>query len=196
MSMTDLARAAGLAEPRRYVVDWARVEAELGTRLPADYKEYVYWFGPGNSSDYFVVCVPGVENSNVEFMANLRKEAEDYRSWNAGNQRPPVSVPFFSDPGGRLPFLFTTEGCAVFWITDGDDPDSWKIGSRTRLWDVQRFEGGFTEFLREALWDTVELEAIPAYDDEPPLQFRPNDGLWRGGGGRRLEAYGSFLPTE
>jgi hypothetical protein len=192
MSIPELAREAGLTEPRRYVVDWARVESELGTPLPADYKEYVHWFGPGRFGDYFFVSVPGVENSNIEFMSNLRDEAEAYRYRNGSAELPPVPVPFFPEPGGWLPFLVTTEGCAVFWVTGGDDPDRWTIGSRNALWDLQRFDGGFAEFLRQAVWDTVELEAIPEYDDEPPLVFHPDDGAWRGGAGGRLEAYGRF----
>ncbi|WP_225995002.1 hypothetical protein, partial [Streptomyces arboris] len=46
-----------------------RITLEIGTRLPADYKEYVYWFGPVGFDEYLVVCVPGVENSNTELAA-------------------------------------------------------------------------------------------------------------------------------
>ncbi|MCX4743786.1 SMI1/KNR4 family protein [Streptomyces antibioticus] len=51
-SIEQLARDEGLSAPRRYVVDWERAEATIGTRLPADYKEYVYWFGPGDFDEY------------------------------------------------------------------------------------------------------------------------------------------------
>ncbi|WP_406172727.1 SMI1/KNR4 family protein [Streptomyces sp. NBC_00996] len=112
MSIEQLARDAGLTVPRRYQVDWDRAEAAVGTRLPADFKEHVYWFGPGRFGDYFFVSVPGVENSNIEFVANMRTEGEDYRSWNAGDQRPPATVPLFPGPGGWLPFLVTWDGCA------------------------------------------------------------------------------------
>ncbi|MFE0644246.1 hypothetical protein ACFW2Y_21940 [Streptomyces sp. NPDC058877] len=192
MRVSELARDAGLIEPRRYVVDWARVESELGTGLPSDYKDFVYWFGPGNFSDYFTVSVPGVENSNVDFMSNVRAEWNAYNVRNGVDDLPPVPFQFFPQPGGWLPFLVTVEGCAVFWVTEGDDPDRWTIGSRNRMWRPQFFDGGFSDFLRQAIWDTIELEAIPEYGHEPPLAFRSNDGSWRGGGGTRLEAYGCF----
>ncbi|KAB2588667.1 SMI1/KNR4 family protein, partial [Streptomyces arboris] len=69
MTIEELASAAGMTSARQYLVDWDRVETEIGTRLPADYKEYVYWFGPGGFDEYLVVCVPGVENSNTELAA-------------------------------------------------------------------------------------------------------------------------------
>jgi hypothetical protein len=37
------------------------VDAAVGTRLPADCKEYVYWFVPGGFEDSFFVSLPGVE---------------------------------------------------------------------------------------------------------------------------------------
>ncbi|MTE20541.1 hypothetical protein F0L17_15790 [Streptomyces sp. TRM43335] len=191
MSMERLAAAAGLNGPRRYVVDWQRVEASLGTRLPADYREYVYWFGPGNFQDEFVVCVPGVENSNVELASRLRDERDSGRLWTEVSGDP-VPFPLFPEPAGWLPFAFTLEGGAVYWVTEGEDPDRWTIGARDRMWRPERFDGGFSEFLREAVWDTIELDAVQEYGDEPPLAFRPSDGAWIGGAGARLEPYGSF----
>ncbi|MGJ3560846.1 hypothetical protein ACR6C2_30190 [Streptomyces sp. INA 01156] len=40
--------------------------AAVGTRLSADCKEYVHWFGPGDFAEYLIVCVPGAENSDTE----------------------------------------------------------------------------------------------------------------------------------
>jgi hypothetical protein len=84
------------------------------------------------------------------------------------------------------------EGCAVFWVTEGGDPDRWKVVARTRFWEAEYFEGGFAEFLRAAVWGTVEFEALPEPEHAPPLEFWPDDGSWLGGAGRRLEAYGYF----
>ncbi|GAA3298055.1 hypothetical protein GCM10020295_32690 [Streptomyces cinereospinus] len=37
-------------------MDWDRAEAAVGTRLPTDYKEYVYWFGSGAFDDYLIIA--------------------------------------------------------------------------------------------------------------------------------------------
>jgi hypothetical protein len=102
MTVAEMARDAGLKEPRRYVVDWARVEAAVGTRLPADYKEYVYWFGPGGFEDSFFVSLPGVENSNTDFLSNLQDEEADLRSWNSGD-REVAAIRLFPETGGGCP---------------------------------------------------------------------------------------------
>jgi hypothetical protein len=40
-------------------VDWPAIEADLGTRLPSDYKEIVDLFGAGSFDEYFELAVPG-----------------------------------------------------------------------------------------------------------------------------------------
>ncbi|MCX4862152.1 SMI1/KNR4 family protein [Streptomyces canus] len=190
-SIEGLAQDVGIEAPRRFVVDWQRAESEIGTRLPQEYKDYVYWFGPGGFEDDFFVSVPGVENSNVEFLSNFRDEVEDLRSWNSGD-RTPAPIRLFPEAGGWLPFAVTDEGCAVFWVTEGDDPDRWKVAARTRYWEPEYFDGGFAEFLRAAVWGTAEFGALPEPQHTPPLEFWPDDGSWLGGAGTRLEAYGRF----
>ncbi|MGW7401537.1 SMI1/KNR4 family protein [Streptomyces cyaneofuscatus] len=69
------------------------METEIGTRLPADYKEYVNWFGPGGFDEYLVVCVPGVENSNTELptsRSNGRMNDCARRSTEHGSPRLPT----------------------------------------------------------------------------------------------------------
>lgn len=56
-----LADAVGLVNSRRFSVPWRRVEADIGSELPRDHKEFVEYFGPGNFDDYLWVHVPGVE---------------------------------------------------------------------------------------------------------------------------------------
>lgn len=60
----DIARlAAILRVPAPFVeapseADWARVEAELGTPLPADYREFVGYFGSVRIGTVFVTYSP------------------------------------------------------------------------------------------------------------------------------------------
>ncbi|MFJ3932891.1 SMI1/KNR4 family protein [Streptomyces sp. NPDC090029] len=93
MTIEELASAAGLTAARRYLVDWDRVETQIGTRLPADYKEYVYWFGPGCFDYYLYICVPGVENSNTELAAHLaRRRADERLRAQIDRSAPPVPL--------------------------------------------------------------------------------------------------------
>ncbi|MFC8534762.1 hypothetical protein ACFUJY_12515 [Streptomyces sp. NPDC057249] len=192
MSIEHLARDAGLTAPRRFQVDWDRAEAAVGTRLPADYKEYVYWFGPGGFDDYLIVCVPGVENSNTELAAHLSAAHEGARVRARLTGAAP-RVPLFPEPGGWLPWGFTTGGDGLYWVTSEDAPDSWTVAGRPgRGSDLAFFDGGFAAFLHTFVRDTVEMPFIAETDSEVPIAFEPHDGTWLGGAGTRLEAYGRF----
>ncbi|MBX9396276.1 hypothetical protein K4749_22435 [Streptomyces sp. TRM72054] len=193
MSIEQLARDAGLTVPRRYQVDWDRAEAAVGTRLPADYKQYVYWFGPGSFDEYLIVCVPGVENSNTELAARLDQERRSARTRAELTGQAP-RVPLFPEPGGWLPWGFTTGGDGLYWVTAGDDPDRWTVAGRPgRGADTARFDGGFAAFLRTFVWDTVDMPFIPEAEGGVPVPFEPDTGEWlEGGAGERLAAYGRF----
>lgn len=192
MCIEELARDAGLSAPRRYQVDWDRAEASAGTRLSADYKEYVYWFGPGSFDDYLIVCVPGVENGNTELATRLAKEQADAR---LRAQLAPSSARFelFPEPGGWLPWGFTTGGDGLYWVTSSEGPDHWTIAGRpSRGSDYSLFDGSFSSFLHTFIWDTVEMHFIPEAEGDVPIAFEPQSGEWLGGAGVRLEAYGRF----
>lgn len=194
MTITQLASDAGLTGPRGYTVDWDRAEAAVGTPLPADYKEYVHWFGPGGFDEYLVVCVPGVENSNTELAALLARE-HSHTELRARLGRRPTAPPFplFPEPGGWLPWGFTTGGDVLYWVTSSAGPDDWTIAGRPgRGDDIAHFDGGFAAFLRTFVWDTVEMPFLSETESAVPLAFEPSDGTWLGGAGERLEPYGRF----
>ncbi|MFE1442702.1 hypothetical protein [Streptomyces sp. NPDC058739] len=190
-----LARDAGLTAPRRYHVDWDRAESALGVRLPSDYKEYVYWFGPGGFDEYLIVCVPGVANSNTELAAHLAQERRNARV-RAGVTGSAPRVPLVPEPSGWLPWGFTTGGDGLYWVTAGDDPDRWTIAGRPgRGSDLARFGGGFAAFLHAFIWDTVDMPFIAEAEGDVPVSFDPDAGEWLGGAGQRLEPYGFFASS-
>ncbi|WP_328341388.1 hypothetical protein [Streptomyces violaceus] len=194
VSIEQLARDAGLTAPRRYEVDWARAEAAVGTRLPADYKEYVYWFGPGAFDEFLIICVPGVENSNTELAAHL---AQKHAASRLQTRLFPTSerrVPLFPAPDGWLPWGFTTGSDGLYWVVSGDDPDRWTVAGRPgRGSGLAYFNGGIVEFLRTFVWYTVEMPFIPEAECDLPVPFEPSTGEWlSGGAGEPLEPYGRF----
>ncbi|MFI1422780.1 hypothetical protein ACH4VX_33400 [Streptomyces sp. NPDC020731] len=194
LGIEQLAHDAGLSASRRYLVDWERAEAAIGTRLPADYKEYVHWFGPGGFDEYLIVCVPGVENSNTELAARLAHEHDGARSRKQINPGASPRVPLFPEPGGWLPWGFTTGGDGLYWVTSGGDPDRWTVAGRPgRGSDRAYFDGNFAEFLHAFLWDTVEMPFLPEAECDLPVRFEPDTGKWRtGGAGEPLDACGHF----
>lgn len=99
-------------------------------RLPADYKEYVHWFGPGDFDEYLIICVPGVENSTTELAARLARERNGARLLTQIVPKMRARIPLFPEPGGWLPWGFTTGGDGLYWVTSGDDPDRWTIAGR------------------------------------------------------------------
>lgn len=197
VSIEQLARDAGLTAPRRSQVDWDRAEAAVGTRLPADYREYVHWFGPGDFDEYLIVCVPGVENSNTELAARLAKERHGARVQADIAPRAKPRIPLFPEPGGWLPWGFTTGGDGLYWVTSGADPDRWTIAGRpSRGSDLASFDGGFAAFLHAFVWDTVDMPFIPEAESDVPIPFEPDTGEWlEGGAVVRLEPYGTFAPA-
>ncbi|MFJ8072501.1 hypothetical protein ACIQ7Q_00830 [Streptomyces sp. NPDC096176] len=191
MRIDQLAEAAGLSAPRRYAVDWERAERELGTRLPADYKEYVYWFGPGCFDDYLFVAVPGIENANVELGGLLRNEQVLIASLSELSGTP-VLLPVHPEPSGWLPWGRTSNGDVLYWVVSSEDPDQWKIAGRPgRGLDLGHFDAGFADFIHAFVWDTVDLHFIAETDSEVPITFEPTPGEWRGSG-EQLQPYGRF----
>lgn len=199
VNIEQLATDAGLQEPRRYRVDWERAEAELGTPLPSDYKEYVYWFGPGHIEDFLYIGVPGVENKNGSLLGHagrLRKILDGRRRLQgriAGGFKQPH--PLFPEEGGWLPWGITVDGDFLFWVTSSNIPDEWTIAAASREDEIGKFDGKFTDYLNSYIWDADAMDFFPQENEGEPFQFYPLDGTWQGAG-ERLDPYGYFESHE
>lgn len=191
VTISQLASDAGLEGPRRYKVDWGRAEAELGTSLPSDYKEYVYWFGPGGFEEYLYICIPGVENSVTELGSRLKDEGKISDLRKKINPDSPRPYSLFPEVGGWLPWGFTIDGDALYWVTSPGDPNAWTVAASSRADDLAHFNGGFSQYLYSYIWNTGEMEFFDETDSQIPIPFEASDGKWRGGG-ERLSEYGYF----
>ncbi|MGW4021028.1 hypothetical protein [Streptomyces sp. NPDC005009] len=174
---------------RGCLVGWERAEAAIGTRLPADCKEYVHWFGHGDFDEYLIICVPGVENSNTEPAVRLAHEHDGARPRKRIDPGASPRIPLFPEPGGWLPWGFTPGGDGLYWVTSGAGPDHWTIAGRPGCGsDFGCFDGNFTEFR-----DTVEMPFVPEAGCDLPVPFEPDTGQWRAGGtGECSDAQGRF----
>jgi SMI1-KNR4 cell-wall len=102
---------------------WPGVEAELGTTLPQDYKEFITLYGYGEFNDLFEVMTPFHPDPRDTLVAAYPLYLESY---NDGRDSMPEACPYpmFPERGGLLPMATDSNGNTMFWLTEGE-PDRW-----------------------------------------------------------------------
>jgi hypothetical protein len=147
---------------------WGPVEAELGTRLPQDYKDFVRLFGSGYLFEFMGINVPYSGNPNVRLVSEARAI---YRIFIDDDE---LEQPLWPVPAGLLPFGSTDNGDYLFWKTKGD-PDDWTVAIWSRG-DVafEFLDCGLTDFLAGLATGTNIPQCLP--DDLLPCKtpFRPS----------------------
>ncbi|MET7520321.1 hypothetical protein ABZS88_44680 [Streptomyces sp. NPDC005480] len=113
-------------------VDWPAIEADLGTRLPSDYKEVVDLFGAGSFDEYFELAVPGGPGAS-------RNPWKRYL--------PDVAS------GGLVPWGWSEYELGLMWSTSATDPDEWTVVTQSEGDDEQQFDCGAAEFILRMLTD-------------------------------------------
>lgn len=104
--------------------EWLRVESDVGTQLPTDYKAFVDRYGLGRLSDFIVVFVPMSDNPNADLAVQVERQLGALRELRDAGEPCPYS--FYPEPGGLLPFAATDNGDVLFWLTSGS-PDNWSV---------------------------------------------------------------------
>lgn len=149
--------------------DWQRAETSLGTRLPADYKDFLATYGSGRIDDFLEIANPASRTEHNELIHFWRDQQPvfDYMARGGSALRYDLhpAVP------GLLPLGITDNGDTIFYVTSGD-ADEWKIGVlESRGNDVVVFDGGLTSFLCAAL--RHEVDAFPRNFPRPAPTFVP-----------------------
>jgi len=156
--------------------DWQRVEAELGLRLPADYKAFVGAYGAGIINDH-IRCVNPAYPEDSPFVDPLRLEV--YGGWAEAGETP---HPIYPAPGGLLPWGTTGNGDSYFWVTEpADEPDRWPIAIFDRG-DPSHWlshPGPMTRLLVEALEQSFALPGSMRLSLPP--EFTPFGSMGWGG---------------
>ena len=152
---------------------WDVIEADLGTPLPQDYKDFARLYGSGYFMEFLGVDIPNTQNPNtrLEWQAQLVRDGMlvvDERD------RP---LPIWPDPGGLLAFGATDDGDTLFWLTEGE-PDDWRVV----VWDrgFGRFETldcDLTDFLAGLATGDVLPREFPDYLGSCAHLFQPNSPL-------------------
>jgi hypothetical protein len=111
--------------------DWPAIEADLGTRLPSDYKEIVDLFGAGSFDEYVELAVPGGPGVGRN-------------PWERCG--PDLAA------GGLLSWGWS-EYELLMWQTGAADPDEWTVVALSEFDDDKRFDCGAGEFILRMLTD-------------------------------------------
>ncbi|WP_327137418.1 SMI1/KNR4 family protein [Streptomyces sp. NBC_01340] len=148
--MDLLLRATG-REARDAAQPWAEIEAELGTKLTADYKQLCQAFGVGEFSQVVsVLCSDETGVADLLRMWRFLLEGDDPSD---GAFAPyPIHAP--GTTGGLIPWGTSAAGDMFFWqVTDGA-VDTWPGLAKMKdseYW--HRYEMTATEFLYRILTD-------------------------------------------
>jgi hypothetical protein len=173
MSVADLAAVLPPpAEPREAQGDWARVESEIGTPLPAEFKEYVARYGTGVVNDFLWPLNPFAANDNINLVAEIRFQLETLR---ATRDKFPKRYTYaiFPEPGGYLPWGRSENGDVMHWKTEGT-PDQWTVAvtdAREPVWE--EFPEPMTSFLAKLLAGELTCTVFPDDILEDGPRFTP-----------------------
>jgi hypothetical protein len=127
-------------------VDWAAVEAELGTTLPTDYRQIVDVFGAGSFDWYVDLLVPGLLGGDL--LVESRWDAE-----NAGDMFRPYAA--YPAPQGLLRWGGSEQEIVFCWQTGAGSPDDWPVLVQSDFVSWTRYDCGIGEFLVRLLADVA-----------------------------------------
>ncbi|MEU0003053.1 SMI1/KNR4 family protein [Streptomyces sp. NPDC006314] len=136
-------------------VEWQAVEAELGTALPADFKEFCEAFGRGEFNGFLYVYT-SKGGTHLEVLDNLRKLRRALESWpDAESVYEPYRI-FEPGQGGLLRWGgAAAEGYAYYWLVTEEAPENWPIVARTDdTEEWHQYEMSVSEFVYRMITDT------------------------------------------
>jgi len=137
------------------VVAWEKIEANIGSPLPNDYKSFVVTYGSGRVADCIYIWNPF---TSTGYLNLIQRMDTTLSSWRISKQEymaefdpddPPY--PIFPELGGLLPFGQTVNGDILTWETQGN-PDDWTIViQRVRSTDYEEHAMSLAQFLSNLL---------------------------------------------
>jgi hypothetical protein len=166
---------AAPAEPfEAFAGPWDTLEAELGTPLPQDYKDFARIFGSGYFMEYLGVSIPRSQNPYTRFETEIGVICKTFAEFEDAELRHPM----WPLAGGLIPFGGTDNGDYLFWLSEGV-PENWRVV----VWDrgMQEFEVldlGLTDFLAGLATNDLAPKGFPESLLPCDELFQPNSA-WR-----------------
>lgn len=150
---------------------WAKVERELGVRLPSDYREYITRYGSGSIGDFIFIHNPFTANQYLNLLKKVPVTCSNMREFNEQEVPEDNEFPYgiYPNSPGLLPFATDAAGKDWSWLTKGP-PDTWPViltGGRDP--DYQPFKYTLTNFLCKALRRKIKCRIWPK-DFPPPAK--------------------------
>ncbi|MEU6714130.1 hypothetical protein ABZ897_21905 [Nonomuraea sp. NPDC046802] len=161
--------------PRRsfWTLDWNAIEAELGHRLPADYKRLCDHLPPGRFREFLWLQHPlgglgaSLLGREAELIATVHAMA-DGTVWEHEHEH----LDDAALPGLLYPCLITDNGDTGYWLAATDDPDAWTIMlHKGRDPEFTDFGVTLSEFLHDFLTESYPF-GVTLSDDY--LLFEPD----------------------
>jgi hypothetical protein len=148
---------------------WEGIEAELGTTLPQDYKDFVRLYGAGQFMEFLGIHVPKSWSPYVRLVSEARATAKLFASF---EEELPYSL--WPSAGGLLAFGKTDFADHLFWLTRGA-PEDWPVVVWGRgLQQFEMFDCGLTDFLAGVATGQIVPEDFPEGDCD--CLFEPGPG--------------------
>ncbi|MDO8379894.1 SMI1/KNR4 family protein [Phenylobacterium sp.] len=143
------------APDEAYLGPWEAIEADLGTPLPQDYKDFVRLYGCGDFMEFLGIHVPVFWSPYVRLQSEVRVICDTLRDI---QDRP---YPLWPEPGGLLPFGKTDFGDYLLWLPRGP-PDAWGVVVWDRgMGEFEAFDCGLTDFLAGLATGDIEPKEFP-----------------------------------
>ena len=152
---------------------WEPIEAELGTPLPQDYKDFARIYGDGHFWECLALFMPNAPGDYGLLLPNAYERQTFF-------VREHPSVRMFPQPGGLLACGSVDVGLTLFWLTRGP-PSEWPIV----VWEhrggegeeAELFECDLTDFIAGVVGGTIDPRAFPSglELDEPEQIFVPTE---------------------
>lgn len=154
-------------------VDWADVEARLGTPLPGDYKQLVEIFGEGAFDGYLDFHVPDAHVRTSDIVRHSKWLSEWAASHGSRLWRP---YELYPAPGGLLKWGSTEQADGFFWLTEDADPDRWPVLMTDDTCDNwTRFDGTTAECVHRMLTDRRQPFSMARWYDRHWFQGYGSD---------------------
>lgn len=148
---------------------WAAVEAEIGTPLPQDYKDFVGRYGAGEFLEFFRIYVPWSWYRDARLSAEVSRIQEAF----AGYEE--LSQPMWPEAGGLLPCGDSDFGDAFFWLTRGA-PDEWTVVFWDRgMQEFEFFDCDLTDFLAGVVTGQISPKHFPSDVFPCDMLFKPSE---------------------
>lgn len=149
---------------------WAELFDALGTRLPSEYVTLMNLYGAGCWSGWLRFDAP-LRLGEEGFPSHVRSTSDAYLSLQSSHpQWYPLTA--WPEPGGFLAFGSSIDGDYLGWLTEGEDPDAWRLIVWPRHADQgPALEHGLIDTLLAWQRGTLSADGLAGLDeDDDPLE--------------------------